>query len=65
MMEFPQAQYLVNYGELQSSGTLLEIQSVVPVIWYGCKQYLALVGVRVEDYTKKIIGRKKTTELHH
>jgi len=29
------------------------------------KQYLALVRVRGEDYTEKIIGPKRTTELHH
>jgi hypothetical protein len=29
------------------------------------KQFLALVGVRTENYMEKIIGRKRTIELHH
>ena len=37
MIEIPQAQYLVNYGELHSSSTLVGIQSVLPAIWYGCQ----------------------------
>jgi hypothetical protein len=29
------------------------------------EQYLALVGVRAEDYMEKIIGPNRTIELHH
>ena len=51
--------------KLQSGSTLLEIQLVVPAIWYGCQIVSRPSGSKGGRLHGENICSKRTTELHH